>query len=755
MVIWTTTPWTLPGNVAIMAHPEIEYAKVKVGGEILIIAKNLVEATMRKAGIEEYEIIEVISGKKLEGTKYEHPLGDLLPYSKKYKEIYRVILNSQFVSETEGTGLVHAAPGHGQEDYKACREYELPVICPVAMNGVFKEIEFLRGKKVEDANEAIIKELERRGALLAIEKIRHDYPFCWRCDSKLLLLTCEQWFFAVTRMRDLLLRENEQIVWSPSWAKKRFENWLRSLGDWPISRQRYWGIPLPIWRCENCDEILVIGSIEEIKQHGGEVPRDLHKPHIDKVLLTCPKCGKKMRRVSDVLDVWFDSGVAPWASLGYPREKEKFSKLYPVDLVIEGPDQIRGWWNSMLLTSVMTFGKRSFNRVLMHGFVLDAHGVKMSKSKGNIVTPEEVIARYSRDTLRAFFLASPPWEDYYFKWEEVEKVNRYLNIIRNVYKYVATYVESPVKEIEAIESSLEIEDEWILSRLNSTLRTCEEEMKRLRPHLAFRCLLDFAVEDLSRWYIKLVRDRVKGLRGEASKLAAHSTLLKVCETLCRALAPFVPFLAEICYWRISNLLKDREESVHLCEWPGYEEEKIDRELEQGMEIVREIFKVCCNLRQRAGLRLRFPLGELALCLKSEAKESVERLKEVVKRCCNCMKLNFLESANEIPGDYERQEFFAGIVAIPRELDESSIKLAFIRELARAVQVERKRLKLKVNELVRLKLDCDEWCKKAISERENEFKLRIGAKELVFAPIEKDFVSVKIFEREIKLRIERD
>ncbi|MEM7825762.1 MAG: isoleucine--tRNA ligase, partial [Candidatus Aenigmatarchaeota archaeon] len=408
LLIWTTTCWTLPSNTGVMVKPDAEYARVKVEDEIFIIAKQLVENVLNKVGIKDFEILEVLKGKDLEGLRYEPPLKGSFPFIEKLENAFRVVLSDQFVTLEEGTGLVHTAPGHGQEDYKIGLETGLPAVSPVKMDGTYDETcgEY-SGIFVKDADKKIIEELRKRGLLFHEEKITHDYPLCWRCDSPLLLILASQWFFRVTGIREKLLKENEKIKWVPDWAKQRFKNWLESLGDWPISRQRYWGIPLPIWVCENCENVKVIGSIKELPF----VPEDLHKPYVDKILLDCEKCGKKMKRVPDVLDVWFDSGVAPWASLGYPGKKELFEKMFPADFILEGPDQIRGWWNSLLITSVMTFDKASFKSVLFHGFVLDVHGLKMSKSVGNIVTTEEVIEKYGRDVLRLYYLLSSPWDD--------------------------------------------------------------------------------------------------------------------------------------------------------------------------------------------------------------------------------------------------------------------------------------------------------------------------------------------------------
>ncbi|MEM5833399.1 MAG: isoleucine--tRNA ligase, partial [Candidatus Aenigmatarchaeota archaeon] len=455
LIIWTTTPWTLVDNEAIMVKPSAKYVEVKVDDKIYIVAKDLLEKLAKEFNWANYEIIREFEGKELEFKEYEHPFSDLLEFDK--SNIYKVILSERFVSLTEGSGLVHAAPAHGKEDYIVCKEYNLPIINSVNINGTFN-FGIFKDKTIKEVNEIVIKILRERNALLKEEKIKHEYPICWRCKSPLYIITIHQWFFKVTEFRDKLLEEIEKVVWYPNSAKYRMKDWLQNLSDWPISRQRYWGIPLPIWECKNCGNIKVIGSVKEL---GIEI-EDLHRPYIDRIKLKCEKCKSEMERIKDVLDVWFDSGVAPWASIGLHKNKKLFKKFWPVQLEIEGPDQIRGWWNSQIITSYMTLGEAPYRRIVMHGFVLDAHGRKMSKSLGNIVAPEEIIDKYGRDVLRAYFLLGFPWEDYYFDWKEVEEINRKLNIIRNVFNFIKLYVnKKPEKK------NLKIEDKYILSKLHS------------------------------------------------------------------------------------------------------------------------------------------------------------------------------------------------------------------------------------------------------------------------------------------------
>ena len=505
LLIWTTTPWTLLANTGVMVHPHADYVKVEIGGEVLIMAKALLEQVMKKVGKSDFTIIDEFKGKELEGLTYTNPLEEWVPDAKNIAETgWCVVTSEQFVVLTEGTGIVHTAPGHGEEDFKVGKEKGLPIVCFIGLDGKYIEGK-LKGHSTKEGNQIIIEELENRGALLSSDKISHEYPTCWRCETPLLFMATPQWHFKVTAIRDRLLKENEKTNWQPDWAQARFKNWLENLGDWPIGRQRYWGIPLPIWVCEkNENHITVVGSVKEL----GKKLKDLHRPYVDEIELKCKSCKGIMKRVEDVLDVWFDAGLASWASLGWPMDKKLFNKLWPADLNIEGPDQFRGWWNSQLITSVILFGKAPFRNIVLHGFILDAKGIKMSKSKGNVVTPEEIINKgFPIDVLRFYFLSNPPWNDYYFNWKELEAVNRSLGIIKNSLNFVNTYVPSVSSSGKSIK--LLPEDKWILSRMNSIITEATEAAKNYESHKAAVLIKDFAINEFSRVYIKLVHNTEK------------------------------------------------------------------------------------------------------------------------------------------------------------------------------------------------------------------------------------------------------
>ncbi|MCK4884406.1 MAG: isoleucine--tRNA ligase, partial [Candidatus Diapherotrites archaeon] len=516
LIIWTTTPWTLPSNTGIMAHPSVEYAKVLVNNETWIMAKDLVESVMKNAKVTEFKITETFPGKDLDGVHYTHPLKEFFPVQKNING--KVVMAAQYVTTEEGTGLVHTAPGHGTDDFKIGQLHNLQTVSPVDLRGKYKdEIGELKGVFVKDADKRITEELTKVNALVCAKTVTHKYPKCWRCETPLLFIAVPQWFLAVKKIREKLLAENESTNWVPSWAKARFQDWINSLGDWPVSRQRYWGIPLPIWECESCGAIKVVGSSKELNT---EI-NDLHRPFIDEVKFECD-CGGKMNRIPDVLDVWFDSGVASWASLGFPAKTEAFDRMWPADLNIEGADQFRGWWNSEMIASVLTFDKKPFKNILFHGMVLDAHGNKFSKSRNIGVAPNEVIKKYGRDAMRLYLLAAPPETDFFFDFEVLDESVKALNILFNSKNFIESYCDKTSELSKDQINSLEFtpEDKWIVSKTNSLIKQCTEFNKLYTGYKAVNAIKDFLVNDLSRWYIKLIRERTRPTSTGSDKLAA-------------------------------------------------------------------------------------------------------------------------------------------------------------------------------------------------------------------------------------------
>lgn len=727
LLIWTTTPWTIPSNMGVMVKPDAEYVKVKTGSEVLVVAKDLLETLMSKLGIKDYKIIDSFKGKQLKGIEYTHPLSSSLPFHKNLKNVHRVVLSSQYVSLQEGTGLVHTAPGHGKEDYEVGMENGLPVVNPLKLNGKYDENSGkYSGMYAKDADKIIIQDLKDENALMFEDRVTHDYPLCWRCKFPLLQMAVPQWFFKVTKIREKLLDENSKINWVPDWAGQRFKNWLESLGDWPISRQRYWGIPLPIWICDSCQNVKVVGSREELPK----VPEDFHKPYIDEVTWTCKKCGKgTMRRVSDVLDVWFDSGVAPWASLGYPRRRNLFKKMWPADFILEGPDQIRGWWNSLMITSIITFGRRPFDNVLFHGFVLDAHGVKMSKSKGNVVEPEKLIEKYGRDITRFYFLSGAPWDDYFFKWEDIEEVAKSFGVIKNTFNFVKTYVTDVGKP-----ANLQTEDRWILSRLNSLVEHVTEYSQTFNSHKAASEISSFILNDFSRWYVKLIRDRVWVAYEGKDKAAALHTLYTITETLLKMLAPFTPMLAEHIYQTTLKPLEKGKESIHMYDWPKSNKKLIDAKLEGNMDVAKQIVEAALAARQQAGLKLRWPIKEVVVVsADKKTKTAVKDLEKVLLRTCNAK--NVYAVAKEPKGEFTSVDTPLGKVLVNKILDAKLLEEAMLRELVRVIQESRKQNKFDVNEFIHLTLSSDDKTNKILETNKKILMKEVGAKKITIGKLE--------------------
>ncbi|MEM1538671.1 MAG: isoleucine--tRNA ligase [Candidatus Nezhaarchaeales archaeon] len=653
LLIWTTTPWTLPANVAVMVNPEYDYVKVRVEGETYILAKARVEAVFKPLN-KSYEVLEVFPGSRIEGVRYESPLAEEVPKQAVMPRV--VVLSREYVTLEEGTGCVHSATGHGEEDFNVGLKYGLPVFCPVNERGVFDEnAGKYAGKYIYDANAEIIKDLARKGLLLRHEEVEHRYPHCWRCKTPLILRATDQWFIEVSALKEKLLEEIDKVTWVPEWAGYvRFKKWVQEARDWVISRQRYWGVPLPIWICLTCGSYEVIGSLSELRSKAlnPEAILDLHRPWIDEVKLRC-KCGGEMRRVPDVLDVWMDSGVASWACLGFPSKEEEFRFWWPADQILEGHDQTRGWFYTLLVTSVVGFDRAPYNKVLVHGFSLDQQGRAMHKSLGNIIYPEEVIERYGRDALRLYELGCTTWEDLRFTWSEVEDAHRLLNILWNVAHFASLYMNldrfSPKDwPLEKVKAYLQPEDLWLLSRLQKLIIDVSLAFEELHLHEAVKSISTFIAEDLSRWYIRLIRRRTWIEKDDPVKLAAYVTLHQTLSVILRLLAPITPFITEKIYRSVvAPSDPSLPLSVHMCDFPKPDTSFINDSLEKDMDQVRSIVEAVLSARQQAKLKLRYPVSKILIsATSSEVEEAVKTFNRVILDQANAKEVIMISASEE-------------------------------------------------------------------------------------------------------------
>ncbi len=640
VVIWTTTPWTIPSNVAVAVHPSFEYSKVKAVAsdgkeEVLIVASELMEALLRKGRYVDYEVLGTMLGEDLTSLTYESPLSDMVP---KQASMEHGIYLADFVT-AENTGCVHIAPGHGMDDFEVGKKNGLPIFCPVGPDGRYtEEAGEYAGMHIREANKVIIEDLNERGNLLSEGTIEHRYGHCWRCKTPIIYLATKQWFIKIGDLKEEMLSEIAKVSWYPDWAgSARFKDWVEGARDWCISRQRYWGIPIPVWMCNSCDRLHVMGTKEELQEMSGlNEDIELHRPYVDEVLLDC-ECGGKMKRVEDVFDVWFDSAVASWATLRFPQQKEEFDKWWPADFITEGQDQTRGWFYSQLGASMVAFGKAPYKSVLMHGFTLDDKGRKMSKSLGNVIAPGEVIEKFGADTLRSFVLSSSaPWDDLKFVQDELGNINRTLNILWNVYRFPLPYMVldkfDPSKvSLESVRPHLRKEDRWMLSRAQSLIADVDDSMAKCTLHRALRSVNEFVLEDLSRWYIQLIRPRTWVEADDPDKLAVYRVLYDVFVLTAKVIAPFMPHLAEEMYQNlVKNVYPDAPVSIHMTDWPLIDESLVDKDLEAHMKMARSIVESASNARQKVGRKLRWPVTRIVLTPENQqAADAVMDLKSVL------------------------------------------------------------------------------------------------------------------------------
>lgn len=635
---WTTTPWTLPGNVALAVNPEMNYVRVRQGREQFILAESLAPVVMK----EDYEILNVMKGKDLIGLAYEPPF-HYVTITNGHK-----IIGADFVTETSGTGIVHIAPAHGEDDYKATQENQFDYVNVVDTKGRYKEyVTPLAGRFVKDCDVDIIKMLSKQNLLFDKQKYEHSYPHCWRCDSPLLYYAMEGWFIKTTALREKMQANNQEVEWFPAHMKDgRFGNFLENMVDWNIGRNRYWGTPLNVWICQECGKEKAPHSIKELRELSAEeVPEniELHKPYVDQVQFTC-SCGGRMQRTSEVIDVWFDSGSMPFAQYHYPFEnKDLFKKQFPADVVIEGVDQTRGWFYSLLAVSTLFTGQSPYKRVLSLGHILDENGQKMSKSKGNALNPVELIQEFGADSLRWALLAdSSPWHNKRFSKKTVSHAkSKVMDTLQNVYSFYSLYAEidqfNPESDLGGTRTTL---DDWILSRLHTVMKEVRQSLEDYDITKGARAISLF-LDDLSNWYVRRSRQRFWSSGMTKDKKAAFSTLFEVLTKLCQLMAPYTPFVTEDIYTKLMN------DSVHLSDYPQADERFINEQLEQEMDAVLQIVELTRSLRNEVGIKTKQPLAKL-IVIPTEAYplSQLQHYSSIIKEEVNIKEVEFRPDGQE-------------------------------------------------------------------------------------------------------------
>lgn len=650
---WTTTPWTLPSNVALTVHPELSYVKVndKTDGCYYYLAKSLLEKVMAD---HEYEVVEEMKGKDLEYVEYEQ----LLPYVKPDGKAF-FLTCADYVSAEDGTGIVHTAPAFGEDDYQLGRKYNLPFVQPVDLEGCFTETPW-KGKFIFDTNEEIFIHLRDEGKVYKKQTIEHNYPHCWRCKTPLVYYAKPSWYIEMSKLSEKMVENNNGVNWYPQTiGDKRFGNWLENVKDWAISRSRYWGTPLNLWRCDDCGHVESIGLRKELAEKAREdISEDieLHRPYVDDVTITCPDCGKVMHRVPDVIDVWFDSGAMPFSQVHYPFAKgEDFENYFPADFICEGIDQTRGWFYSLMAISTIITGKAPYKNVLVNDLVVDKNGQKMSKSKGNTLNPFELFDKYGADAVRFYSLyVSPCWVP--TKFDEkglIEVKNNFFRTIENVYNFFVLYANTDniglddIKNFENVE--LEEIDKWLYSRLNSLLKAYYEQMESFDYNKVVHLVNDFVVEDLSNWYIRRNRKRFWREDLTESKKAVYKTCFDVLVSLSKMTAPIAPFISEEIYRNLTNGL-----SVHVEKLGEVNEALIDEKLEEKMDLVRKMVTLGRASREKESIKVRQPLEKIIV--DGSFKDTIGDLTGLIKEELNIKEVEFADDLSDFMDYYLKPNF---------------------------------------------------------------------------------------------------
>ncbi len=697
-LIFTTTPWTVPANVAIAVNKDIIYVKAEQEGKYYWLAEKRLNELNG-----DYKIIEKKKGKELEGIEYEMPYKN---FPEQKKSQHKVVL-WELASEEEGTGIVHIAPGCGAEDYELGKKLKLNVISPLDEAGIYSEgFGEFSGKKYSEVNKEILADLEKKGFAYKVVPYKHRYPHCWRCGEELVFRLVSEWYIKCDEMRKKLIEENRKVKWYPEYGKVRQEEWFKNMGDWLISRERYWGLPLPIWECK-CGEIFVAGNMKELRERAADKKKvdnlkEIHRPWIDGIKIKCQKCGKEAERIKDVGDAWLDAGIVPFSTLNYLTDREYWKKWFPADLISESmPGQSRGWFNALMWASVAITGKAPYKSLLGYETLKDEKGNEMHKSKGNAIWFDEAVEKIGADPMRLLYCLQDPSQELRFGFNVVKEPTNNLTIFYNISKLV---------EKSKGTKKLNIEDKWIISKLNSLIKTMTEELDNLHLYVAARALQNFWANDLSRGYIQFVRDRLA-----ENDEAAKGTLNEVYLTLLKLASPIIPFTTEKIWQELKEKKIVNEESVHLSNWPKINNKKIDDKLEQEFQNAMKIIEMGLAERDKIQIGLKWPLAKITI---STDKKLGKEILEIVSRQLNVKKA-------EIKNSKEMEALFDTKMTPELEAE------GYAREISRQVQAFRKELGLKKTDNIELAIFCDdelrkmlEMQKKFVADRTNSTEIEL-------------------------------
>ncbi len=791
IIVWTTTPWTITYNLAVMVNPELDYVKADVGGESWILAKGLAGPVIQAVAERKFKILKEMKGSELEGLEYEHPwekeIKNFAELKKRHKKVHTVILSEEYVSLDAGSGLVHCAPGCGPEDYEVGHKNDIPPFNNLTEEGIVPpDMGKFSGLKAKVDDKIFIKALEDTGSLIAIAPVEHEYAHCERCHSPVVFRATKQWFFKTEDLKEKMLEANKGIRWVPESGKNAFNSWLENLRDNSITKQRFWGTPAPIWRCDKCKKYIVAESRKDLeKLKAKNIPENLHKPWIDQVTMQCA-CGGTMQRIPDVLDVWIDAGCASWACLEYPQRKDLLERWFPADFILEAKEQVRGWFNLLMVASVLAFDKPSFKNVYMHGMLTDVEGEKMSKSLGNVISPYELIEKHGADTLRSYMCRTNAGEDINFSWEEAKLKYKNLSILWNVSQYLLEYAKAAkVDPTKASKEKISSEEEFMLSKLNSTIKQATEAYETYEIDKV-PALVENLYLDLSRMYIQATRDKINS----EPEVVLH-TIYEVLSGLLKMLATVCPFISEEIYQQLRKEYKLKEESIHISSWPKFDEKKIKPELEENFATADSVMQAILSAREKAAIGVRWPLSKATVITRDKAtKNAVKTLEKMIKQQTNIKTIETSDEMHEgtvnitenkaaigkdfksdspkilakinskllkeiydtgkatvdafeltkahinvqetLPQNLTSAEFKTGIAYIDTEMTEGLEKEGYVRELTRRIQALRKDSGLKKTDKIDLSIESPI----NIGDWKKEIREKVGAKALIFEKLPK-------------------